>query len=230
MLSLLVINPNSSTSVTENLRKTVTAPHGTTLEFYTAPASAPREISGSETLKESEEAVLPDILEKKLLDAHDGFLVACYSDHPLVRSLAQHTTKPILGIMQATLLYSFGNQRFRKLIVITSTSGWLPLLDEATTQFAGSGKFPEARFYKSRALDVLVLNLSDSSEFEKIADRVGHILRENGQSEPIDCVLLGCAGMAGLDAKLRQRFPDVEFIDSVKAGVSFLRSLAELGC
>lgn len=39
------------------------------------------------------------------------------------------------------------------------------------------------------------------------------------------CVLLGCAGMAGLDKKLGNTFPGIKFIDSVKIGVQFLESL-----
>ncbi|QWU89365.1 hypothetical protein CA3LBN_003688 [Candidozyma haemuli] len=190
MPSLLVINPNSSVSVSDNLRLTITPPPGTNLEFYTAPPNAPKEISGTETSIQSEEAALPDILEKRLLDSYDGFLVACYSDHPLVASLAQHTDKPVLGIMQATLLYSYANARVRRSFVLTSTSGWLPLLDEAITKFAGSGEFPFERFQKSRALDVSVLDLSDASEFSKITERVSAFLREYA-SDNIDCVLLG---------------------------------------
>lgn len=228
MPSLLVINPNSSVSVSDNLRLTITPPPGTTLEFYTAPPNAPKEISGKETLIQSEEATLPDILEKRLLDNYDGFLVACYSDHPLVALLAQHTDKPVLGIMQATLLYSYANARVRRLFVLTSTSGWLPLLDDAITRFAGSGHFPFEKFQKSRALNVLVLNLSDASEYSKITERVSAFLREYA-SDNIDCVLLGCAGMAGLDEKLHAEFPHIVFIDSVKAGVEFLVSLTRLG-
>lgn len=229
MPSILIINPNSSVSVSNNLRLTITPPPGFSLEFYTAPPNAPKEISGTETLTQSEKAALPDILEKRLLDAHDGFLVACYSDHPLVALLAKHTRKPVLGIMQATLLYSYANARVQRLFVLTSTSGWLPLLDEAITKFAGAGHFPYEKFQKSRALDVLVLNLSDDSEFSKISERVSEFLREYA-SENIDCVLLGCAGMAGLDAKLHEKFPHIVFIDSVKAGVEFLTSLTRLGC
>lgn len=228
MTSILVINPNSSVSVSENLRSTVAAPPGVTLEYYTAPLDAPPEISGTETLIQSEQASLPDILQKNLLDKYDGFLVACYSDHPLVYSLAKHTSKPVLGIMQATLLYSYANARARKLFVLTSTSGWLPLLDDAITKVAGAGTFPYEKFQKTRALDVLVLNLSDASEFLKITDRLELFLREYAEDH-IDCVLLGCAGMAGLDEKLRAKFPSIVFIDSVKAGVEFLVSLTRLG-
>lgn len=228
MPSILVINPNSSQKVSDNLSKILVAPPGIDLAFYTAPSSAPKEIDGTESLLLSEKAVLPDFLEKKLLDLHDGFLVCCYSDHPLTHSLAKLTEKPVLGIMQATLLYSYANARLRKLFVLTSTSGWNETLDEAIVLFAGCGTFPASKFQHTRALDVLVLSLADPIEFEKIAVRVQAMLEEY-KNDQIDCVLLGCAGMAGLDEKLSEKFPGILFIDSVKIGVEFLSGLMRFG-
>lgn len=224
MPSILVVNPNSSTKVTDNLRAILVAPPGIDLEFYTAPASAPKEIDGAKTLHESEQAVLPDFAEKKLLEKHDGFLIGCYSDHPLTHSLAKLTSKPVLGIMQATLLFSYANAGLSKSFVLTSTSGWNGLLDDAITSFAGCGVFPEVKFQRTRALDVLVLSLADPVEFEKITKRVKQVLAEY-KDDKIDCVLLGCAGMAGLDEKLAAKFPGILFVDSVKIGVEFLSGL-----
>lgn len=224
MPSILVINPNSSVHVTENLIQTVTAPEGVVLHFYTAPAAAPKEIDGHESLIVSEQVALPDILQKGLHTQHDGFLVCCYSDHPLVHSLAAQTDKPVMGIMQATLLYSYANARLHKLFVLTSTSGWIATLDQAITTFAGSGTFPSKKFNPTRALDVLVLSLADPAEFNKITTRVDSILSEF-KHDHVDCVLLGCAGMAGLDEKLTALYPGIVFVDSVKIGVEFLLSL-----
>lgn len=222
---LLVINPNSSEAVTENLRLTVKAPPGFSLAFYTAPASAPAEIDGPALSVLSEQAVLPDALFRNLLMQHDGFLVACYSDHPLIHSLARHTSRPVLGIMQATLLYSMARPAGRLLAVLTSTSGWNALLDEAIVKFGGSGTFPAQRFVKTSALDVGVLALSDTVHFAVIRAKVAALLKEN---PALDCVLLGCAGMAGLDERLGQEFGEVKFVDSVKAGVLFLAALASM--
>lgn len=224
MPTILVINPNSSKKVTDNLEKILVAPPNIDLNFYTGPPSAPKEIDGEESLKLSEQAVLPDLLEKKLNEKYDGYLVCCYSDHPLVHSLAKHTKAPVLGIMQATLLYSYSNARLSRLFVLTSTSGWNETLDTAIVSFAGTGHFPLKKFQKTRALDVLVLSLADPKEFKKISDRVDKILKEY-ENDQIDCVLLGCAGMAGLDEKLSELYPDIVFVDSVKIGVEFLTGL-----
>lgn len=222
-LSLLVINPNSSDKVTNNLEKILVAPPGVELTFYTAPTSAPKEIDGNHTSILSEQSVLPDLLAKDVASKYDGFLICCYSDHPLIYSFGKHTKKPILGIMQATLLYGLLNPSVNKLFILTSVDEWEQILDTAITSFVGTDEFPAKKFQKTKALNVSVLNLSDPEEFSKIYNKVKHFL-EAYSEDNIDCVLLGCAGMAGLDAKLTEAFPGIQFIDSVKIGVELLTS------
>lgn len=226
--SILVINPNSSKQVTDNLKDILVNPPQVEFGYYTGPPQAPKEINGLQTSILSEKAVLPDLLEQGVIDKYDGFLVCCYSDHPLIHSLKVHTHKPILGIMQATLLYALLDSSVSKLFILTSVNEWEPLLDKGITDFVGSTDFPLKKFQKTRSLDVSVLNLSDPQEYSKIVERVKSILNEEYAHEDINCVLLGCAGMAGLDTKLSESFKDVRFIDSAKAGVQFLTSLIRL--
>lgn len=223
MYKLLVLNPNSSQSVTDNLRQTVTQPKTVELSFYTAPELAPKEINGEESSLESEKVVLADLKDQNL--NYHGILVCCYSDHPLVRSLAKLVDCPVMGIMQATLLYALLNGSIRRLFILTSVSEWLPLLDKAIVDFVGAETFPKGKFQQTRALDVNVTNLSDPEEFAKIEKKVAGFLEEY-KHDQIDCVLLGCAGMAGLDKKLGEKFP-LQFIDSVKIGVDILTGLMQ---
>lgn len=223
--SILIINPNSSVNVTNNLKDILVKPPQVEFKFYTGPPEAPKEINGNETSVLSERAVLPDLLKKGIIDKYDGFLVCCYSDHPLIHSLGKHTDKPILGIMQATLLYALLNPSVTRLFILTSVNEWEPLLDKAITDFVGANEFPSKKFQKTKALDVSVLSLSDPDEYSKISTRVSDILNKEYAHDSINCVLLGCAGMAGLDEKLRGSFQNVQFIDSVKVGVEFLTGL-----
>lgn len=225
---ILIVNPNSSESVTGNLKNILLAPPQIEFEFYTAPSLAPKEISGTETSIQSEKIVIEDLSKREDLNSYDGFLICCYSDHPLIYSLAKFTDKPILGIMQATLLYSLLNPSIRKLFILTSFSEWGPLLDKGIEDFVGCSNFPGSKFQRTKALNVSVLSLSDPREYAKIFNRVNTILKEEYSNDNIDCVLLGCAGMAGLDEKLTADFPHIKFIDSVKAGVEFLNTLIRI--
>lgn len=225
-IKILVVNPNSSQKVSDNLAKILSAPPLVEFTFYTGPASAPKEINGTQTSIESEQVVLPDLLDKNVIEKYDGFLICCYSDHHLIHSLGKHTKKPILGIMQATLLYSLLNPSLHKLFILTSVSEWEPLLDQAIIDFIGtSQEFPTKKFQKTKALNVSVLDLSNEEEFAKIKNKVDHFVNVEYANDHIDCILLGCAGMAGLDSKLSQAFPQIQFIDSVKVGVEFLTSI-----
>ncbi|KAK7684875.1 hypothetical protein QCA50_012124 [Cerrena zonata] len=209
-IKILVVNPNSSQKVSDNLAKILSAPPLVEFTFYTGPASAPKEINGTQTSIESEQVVLPDLLDKNVIEKYDG----------------KHTKKPILGIMQATLLYSLLNPSLHKLFILTSVSEWEPLLDQAIIDFIGTSlEFPTKKFQKTKALNVSVLDLSNEEEFAKIKNKVDHFVNVEYANDHIDCILLGCAGMAGLDSKLSQAFPQIQFIDSVKVGVEFLTSI-----
>ena len=76
-VSLLVINPNSTESLTDGLREVLVPPPGTELTFYTAPSNAPPSINDWTTGVQSGAACFADIQGKGLIDKYDGFLVCC---------------------------------------------------------------------------------------------------------------------------------------------------------
>lgn len=218
-MSILIINPNSSKSVSDNLQSLLSPPPGVTFTFYTAPPDAPEEIDGEETSKKSTEVVLKDLKENrsKLLEPFNGFLICCYSDHPLVYALRDLTGKSVLGIFQASITYSLAKSP-SKFGILTSTSSWEPLLDHATNKFFGGANVP--LFVGTIATNVNVLGLNDPKNFKKVTDKA-QLLKDRGAS----IILLGCAGLSGLESKLEAVVTDVLFIDSVKIGAELLNAL-----
>jgi Asp/Glu/hydantoin racemase len=212
----LIVNPNSSESVTENLQQLLPTPPSTELTFYTGPPEAPPEIDGPETSKKSTEACLPDLL-KNYVDHYDGYLICCYSDHPLIYELRNHTEKPVLGIFQASVIYAMSKSP-SKFGILTSTSSWESILDTAVADFFGSVKIP--LFTGTVASNINVLKLGDPKYFKKLVEKA-QICVEAGSKT----VLLGCAGLSGLEGKLEAEFQGVRFIDSVKIGSELLNSL-----
>ena len=79
--------------------------------------------------------------------------------------------------------------------------------------------------YKRQGLDIAVTNLANEEEYSKIREKATHILKTQYKADNIDCVLLGCAGMAGLNKKLSSDFPGVLFIDSVEIALELLIGL-----
>lgn len=225
MYNVLVINPNSSVKVTSDMKALLPEIPQFSYDFYTAPASAPKEIDGSETSILSESIVFPDLLTKDLFH-YDAYLVCCYSDHPLIYSISGHVNKPCMGIMQGTLLYSLSNVRYNKLMILTSFKSWEPILDDAIVSFFGTGQFPDSKMAKTQSLNINVLNLNNPDNFNQIVHKVTSILLEQQtKGNNIDCILLGCAGMAGLDLKLTKLFPHIKFVDSVRVSTELLSSI-----
>lgn len=215
---LLIVNPNSSVSMTENLERILPTPPECELSFFTGPPEAPREIDGAETAHQSARACFPGV--QKLLGAVDGVLVCCYSDHPLIYMLRKETSKPVLGIFQASLSYATAQSPSRYGI-LTSTSSWEPLLDASVQDFFGGVTSP--LFTGTVAANINVLKLNEPEYFDQLVQRAAIVVRDHDSQ----VVLLGCAGLSGLEKKLEARFADrnVRFIDSVKFGAEMLNTL-----
>jgi Asp/Glu/hydantoin racemase len=102
-LRILVINPNTSTSITDTFKPLfarLTLPN-TSISYWTCPTGPPV-IRTQAHMYESTNHCIPLLLD--LIDDYDGFLGACYADHPLVRLLQSYVgNKPVVGIFDASI-------------------------------------------------------------------------------------------------------------------------------
>ncbi|KAJ7139887.1 Asp/Glu/hydantoin racemase [Mycena epipterygia] len=226
MIILLVINPNSSQSVTEGLKEALRAPPDTTLAFYTAPADAPPSINDATTGTISAAVCFRDIVAKGWIDTYDGFLVSCFSDHPLIHMLREKTTKPAIGILEAAITHSLlCGQRFG--IVSTGTGYNYGRHSEVRTFMGGhSDKFAGL---VASGLGVVELREGERQYVETRMKRASGELAAMGS----DVIILGCAGMAGMEALVQSGvkeagFPVVRVVDGNKAGVELLAALVRL--
>jgi Asp/Glu/hydantoin racemase len=125
-LRILIINPNTSHHMTDALRPVVDslALPSAQYTFFTSPSPGIPSINSPADAAESARICLPHLTP--LLEHHDCFLVACYSQHPLVSQLksecaklrrkGDHTThdgaggarprKYVTGIFEASVLAS----------------------------------------------------------------------------------------------------------------------------
>ncbi|KIW72442.1 hypothetical protein PV04_00636 [Phialophora macrospora] len=92
-LRILVINPNTSQHMTDALRPVVDslALPSAQYTFFTSPAPGIPSINSPADAAESAKICLPHLIP--LLEHHDCFLVACYSQHPLVSLLKSECAK-----------------------------------------------------------------------------------------------------------------------------------------
>lgn len=243
MPSILIINPNSSVSITQNLTSIIKPTPGFKYTFFTGPShtsditiendpdssislcnyapnptdlAAPAMIDNSSTSILSAAACLPYL--KPLLDTHDAFLVACFSDHPLVNMLREilPVHKPVTGIFQASVLstLSVGATKFA---IVTTAKIWESLLDTAVLSLLGSHVHYAGTF--STGLGVLEIHdLPQDIVTQKLVQKAKEAVDAGAKS-----IILGCAGLSGLDEAIRNEVgKEIVIVDSVIAGVEAL--------
>ncbi|KAJ3007066.1 hypothetical protein NUW54_g3694 [Trametes sanguinea] len=80
------------------------------LRYFTGPAGlSPPSINDSTTSILSAAYCfqeLKDAIVSESSESPNGFLVACFSDHPLVGMLREHTSKPVIGIFEASVMHA----------------------------------------------------------------------------------------------------------------------------
>lgn len=120
---ILIINPNSSRSMTDALGDSIEKLDykDSHYAYFTSPEH-PTHPTGLISINDLSDAALSAThalpLLLPLLEAHDAFLVACYSPHPLVQQLKTRTRKPVIGIFEASI--AAGVQMLRVRLVKTS--------------------------------------------------------------------------------------------------------------
>ncbi|CAL1711450.1 unnamed protein product, partial [Somion occarium] len=242
-VSILVINPNSSDSMTcalKNLLSDLLHPN-LSLDFYTAPPQAPPSIDDRETSDISASITMqsmlpfldPSYTNPEDADYHHpytAYLIACYSPHPLTNMLRERTSAPVLNIFEASLLHAralalpFG--------IVTTGRYWEPVLSKATRDYFSQSN-PEydlgnARDFvgvRSTNLTAIQLHTAPKAEVDqRIIYASADLVREGAR-----VIILGCAAMSGMEATVRlgaqNEGQNVRIIDGVRAGIVLLEGL-----
>jgi len=222
-VSILVINPNSSQVITDGLERNLAPciPPGTHVTYFTGPSDAPPSIDDEETSQQSAKACLR-VLEDASFMKFDGFLICCFSDHPLTYSLRKLHNKPVINIFHASLVQ--GLLLGSHLGIITTGPDWIVPLTKGTIEFLGGN----AKFMGVEATGLGVVELKTDGE--------GHVEEQIRHSavaiatKGADVIVLGCAGMAGMERLVKSAvqsagLPPVEVVDGAKAGIEVLSGL-----
>jgi Asp/Glu/hydantoin racemase len=182
-------------------------------------------------------------LRKDLLDRHDAFLVACYSQHPLVPLLKQEAAvkdlrKPVTGIFEASVAASLqAVHPDEKFGIVSTGKVWESILTDATIAFLGTGSEASKRFAGVETTGLNATDLHDAPAEEvrkRMKDAVKRLLKKGN----VGAVCLGCAGMAGMDKMVREACVEelgesegdrVRIVDGVMAGVAWLEGAVRAG-
>jgi len=217
-MRLLVVNPNTSASMTERIGAAARAAAGPEVEVVAVnPTSGPASIEGYF----DEVFAAPGLVEevaKGDAAGFDAFIVACFDDTGLEAARAA-ARGPVIGVGEAAFhLASLIACRFS--VVTTLARSIAPI--EANLVKYGLG----TRCARVRACEVPVLALDDpaSGAREKLSAEIDRATAEDGA----EAIVLGCAGMADLPAALARRH-GLPVVDGVASAVKLAEALVGLG-
>lgn len=191
------------------------------IQIYTAPNDAPKEINNDIDAALSAEVVLLDFSKNPEYLQYDCYLIACFSDHPLITKL-KFLLDPscnILGIFQASIYVALATQTNSKSIILTSGKEWEHLLDAAILKFFNTTSWPNS-FEHTKAIGLNPLQLDDPSNYKTLHKMVNSLMVSG-----ISTIILGCAGLSSQLNNFKLDFPQLEFIDGVQSGIKLLSSI-----
>lgn len=216
MLRLHIVNPNTTASMTQAIAQVACAAAPADMQITaTEPDFGPASIEG---FYDGAFAV-PGMLERIAQAERTGtdvHLIACFDDTGLdaARSIAR---APVIGIGEAA--YHAASMLGTRFTVVTTLSRSIPVIEDNLTRYGLM-----RRCARVRASEIPVLALEAGGAEAKIGGEIARALREDGA----DCIVLGCAGMAGMAERLAATYR-IPVVDGIAAGVQFATALARLG-
>lgn len=188
-MKILIINPNSDLEMTEAIQRTAEKFSDGEFEVTCKPTpGAPKFIETYEDEIKTAPGMIQLVRENE--DKFDAFIIACHDD-PNLDVMKEITRKPVVGIAEASMkIASMLGHRFS---VLTTSEHSIPI--------------KEALARKYHLQDVLVSVRAPREETIEKSDELKYM--ETAQSsikeDMAEVLVLGCAGMTGLDKHLEEK-------------------------
>ena len=215
-MKLLVVNPNTTASMTEKIADVARAAARPDTEIVaTNPDDGPVSIQGYLDVATCVPGLLAEVAQHP--DA-DAVLVACFDDTG-VDALRCVVDGPVIGIGEAA--YHAASMVSAKFGVVTTLSRSVPGLEANLARYGLERKCAGVR---ATDIEVLDLEAGDPATTEKIRDEIRKAMTE----DQAEAIVLGCAGMADLMIKLSIEFR-IPIIDGVACGVAMAEALVSAG-
>jgi len=218
-MRIMIINPNTSGEFTKKIHQIAAKYASPDTEVVTKNPTR-----GPKSIESIYDELLSSVPTLELSISHmgdvDGFIIACYSDHPAVYALRELTPKPVLGIAEASMYQAcmIGYQ----FSVVTTNEAWEPLLWDAVKHYGLADRCASVR---STGMAVLELEQADEGTTRK---RILDAAKRSIQEDHAEVICLGCAGMAGLDEEVEREL-GVPVLDGVVSAVTFMEGLIRYG-
>jgi Asp/Glu/hydantoin racemase len=214
MTTLLLINPNTTQSITDLVLRTAKrfAGKGTELRAITG-AFGPRYIASRIGYAIAGHAAVDALANDR--SAKNAVILACFGD-PGLAALKEVSKVPVVGMAEAAILQAAAiGKRFS---IVTGGARWKPMLEEFVAAQGFAGRLASVRTVVPTGADIA---RNPKAAMALLARSCAACAREDGA----DVVILGGAGLAGLAAKLNGSV-DVPLLDGLACAVSLAEGLA----
>jgi allantoin racemase len=217
-MRILVVNPNTTLSMTEKIgdaARAVAAP-GTEVTAV-SPAMGPVSIEGYYDEAFAVPGLLDEVRKHEAL-GYDGYVVACFDD-PGVDAARSIARGPVVGIAEAAM--HVAALIANSFTIVSTQARSAPALEHLVLKYGFGHK---CRGVRTAEFPVLALEDPASGAVDRLRAEIGRAVAE----DRCEAILLGCAGMADLNAALAREF-GLPVIDGVAAAVKLVEAVAGLG-
>ncbi len=183
MSSLIVINPNSSQTVTDGIDTAIDPlrSFGIPIRCLTLAEGPP----GIESQKQADLTIAPMMALAAAQNDAAGYVIACFGD-PGLHALRDQTSLPVVGIQEASVMTALTlGHRFGVIAILP------PSIPRHLRAFGTMGVLD--RLAGDRALGLGVADLADDGKSLDAMIATGKRLRDE---DGADVLIMGCAGMA----------------------------------
>lgn len=210
-MKILILNPNSDLEMTKVIQ--VTAENFSKDDFETACLPTPGAPEFIETYEDQKKAAPGMIkLVKENESQYDAFVVACHCD-PNLEVIKGITKKPVVGIGESSMkIASMVGQSFS---VIQTSEFSIPIKEKLVRQYHLEDSLASIRAPGQ--------GMENMREDQKYLETARLALEKDGA----DVIVLGCAGMTGLDRMIQKELR-IPVLDGVKCALIIAAGLASL--
>jgi len=210
-MKIMIINPNSDLEMTKAIQETAEN-YAKDFEVTTVSTQgAPRFIETYEDQSEAAPGMIKLVKENER--EYDGFIIACHCD-PNLDTIKEVTKKPVVGIGEASMkLASMLGHSFS---VISMTSQSIPNKEALINKYGLQDYLASVRAAE------------EDKEYSSDEEKFFEVGKKTVEEDYAEVLVLGCAGMTGIDKKLEKRL-GVPVLDGVICALIILKGLIEYG-
>lgn len=217
-MKLVVINPNSTASMTDKILASARAVAGPGVEVLARTAhGAPASIEGHFDEVMAAAHLLREVQQAEAEGA-DAIVVACFDD-PAIGACREIATGPVIGICEAAI--KAASMIATSFSIVTTLPRSIPVIEELVRRY---GLDHQCRRVRSAEIPVLALEEPGSNARQLVRAEILRAIDE----DRCEAVVLGCAGMSDLTAWLSDE-TGIPVIDGVTVATTFAQALVGAG-